>query len=79
MLHDDRHVGLEHRRVVGVARDRTRIVEIVEAVTRYGPTGSRSAKKIVIATCASRSVALRMQAVSCEISVRSDEELSDGI
>src|SRR5712671_61493 len=34
---------------------------------------------MVIATWASRSFAFRMQAVSCEISARSENELSDGI
>src|SRR5262245_35004906 len=31
VLQHDRHVRLEHRRVVGIARDRLRILEIVEA------------------------------------------------
>jgi hypothetical protein len=44
-----------------------------------GPTGSRSAKKMVIATCASRSPALRMQAVSWEIKAHSLKALSEGM
>ena len=34
MLHDDRHVALEDARVVGRARDRLGIVEVVEAEVR---------------------------------------------
>jgi hypothetical protein len=88
VLHDDRHVGFEHRGVIGVERDRLRIGKIVESqmkrppaptVTRYGPTGSRSPKKMVIATCASRSPALRMHAVSWEIKARSLKALWEGM
>ena len=41
VLHDDRHVGLEHRRIVGVARDRRRVVEIVEAQMQRAPRRDR--------------------------------------
>src|SRR6516162_5034316 len=80
VLHDDRNVRFEHRGVVGVARDRLRVVEIVEAQMQctpggdghvVGPTGSRLTKKMVMATRASCSLALRMQAVSWEMSARS--------
>ena len=39
MLHDDRNVRFEHRGVVGVARDRLRVVEIVEAQVQRASGG----------------------------------------
>src|SRR6516164_2774216 len=39
VLHDDRNVRFEHRGVVGVARDRLRVVEIVEAQMQRAPGG----------------------------------------
>jgi hypothetical protein len=88
VLHDDRHVGFEHPGIVGVARDRLRIDKIVEAQMKGSSCAHRDsiwsqrfaiAKKIVIVTFASRSPALRMQAVSWEIKVRSLKALSKGM
>ncbi len=31
MLHDDRHGGLDHAGIIGIARNRLRILQIVEA------------------------------------------------
>src|SRR4029077_9562049 len=88
VLQDDRHVRFEYRGVVGIARDRRGVVEIVETQMQRPACGNGQAiradgiaitKKIVIVTCASRSPALRMQAVSCETSARCENELSEGI
>ena len=39
MLHDDRDVGFEYRGIVGVARDRLRVVEIIEAQVQRAAGG----------------------------------------
>src|SRR5215831_17017170 len=39
VLHDDRNVGFEYRGIVGVARDRLRVVEIIEAQVQRAAGG----------------------------------------
>src|SRR5262249_6292142 len=43
VLQDDRDVGFKNRRIVGVTRDRLRIVEIVEAQVQRTPGADRDA------------------------------------
>jgi hypothetical protein len=43
MLHDDGDVRFEYRRVVGVARNRVRLFEIVETQVERAPGGNRHA------------------------------------
>ena len=43
VLHDDRHVRFEHRGVVGIARDRRGIVEIVKAQMQGAASRNRQA------------------------------------
>ena len=88
MLHDDRHIGFEYRRVIGVARYLLRVGKIIEPEVQEcdgrRPLHGRGRpdcgpKKIVIATWASASPAFKMRVVSCEISARSENELCEGI
>src|SRR3954467_8505744 len=69
VLQDDRHVRFEYRGVVGIARDRRGVVEIVETQMQCPACGNGQSvwadgiaisEKIVIVTCESRSPALRM-------------------
>src|SRR5262245_3377564 len=39
VLHDDRNVGLEYRGIIGIARNRLRIIEIVEAEVQRASAG----------------------------------------
>src|SRR5262249_35326191 len=88
VLHNDRNVRFEHRGIVGVARDRLRVVEIVEPQAQRAPGGDGhavGADRLPVGEedgngdARVLSLALRMQAVSWEMSARSENELSEGM
>src|SRR6476619_6693761 len=84
VLQDDRHVRFEYRGVVGIARDRRRVVEIVETQMQRPACGNGEAIRadgIAISekNCDRHMCVTIACAVSCETSARCENELSEGI